>query len=119
MNSFARNALASVALFSSAVVGVAVFSPSPADAQVSRCDQIRDRERRQRCRSAEYDAQRYREEERTWREAERDIRGHHRNGCRAVGYIGQPARIGGAARAACEGPRIIYDARERRRARGR
>jgi hypothetical protein len=101
----ARHLIGAILLASlSGVVGIAAFMPAPAEAQVSRCDQIADRERRQRCRSATYQAEAYREEERSWREAEEDIRGHHKRGCRRVGRVG-----GRGFRLVCDAPRVIND----------
>ena len=81
---------------------LAMFAPAPAQAQVSRCDQIEDRERRQRCRSAIYQAEAYKEEERSYREAERDIRDQHKRGC-AGPDRSKSAAVGSAWCATCPG----------------
>jgi hypothetical protein len=60
-----------------------------------------------------------RAEAESWQQAERDIRRQHEEGCRNVGRVGSVAGIGGPARAACDAPRVIYDANERRRERKR
>jgi hypothetical protein len=98
------------------ILGAAnTFALPSAGAQVTlrQCDQIQDRERRQRCRSAVYDAQRYQEEERDWRDAEREIRARHERACRQVGMVARFSGSGRYLRAACVAPRIINDARNR------
>lgn len=86
---------------------------SPASGQGNRCDQIRDPERRQRCRWADADAQRYAEEARGWREEEARIRRDHEQACRRVGMVARFIGQGRTLRAVCEAPRRIYDARTR------
>lgn len=96
--------------------GAQVSLPAVAQAQtLGDCDRIEDRERRQRCRNGIHDRERYREEQRTWRQAEDDIRQHHRQGCRAVGVVGSAAGMGRAARTTCDAPRILNDMNQRRR----
>lgn len=89
------------------------FSLPPASAQVSlsQCDQIEDRARRQRCRSAVYDAKRYDEEAHDWRQEEARIRRDGDRACRRVGQIARFVGQGRTFRAVCEAPRRIYDSR--------
>lgn len=89
------------------------FSLPPAAAQVSlsQCDQIQDRVHRQRCRSAVYDAQRYDEEARGWREEEARIRRDGDRACRRVGMVARFVGQGRTFRSVCEAPRRIYDSR--------
>jgi hypothetical protein len=94
-------------------INIAALPSVGAQVTLRQCDQIQDRERRQRCRSAVYDAQRYKEEEHDWKDAEREIRARHERACRQVGMV---ARFSGSGRyltAACVAPRIINDARNR------
>jgi hypothetical protein len=113
MNSFARTIIASTVGICSAMVAHALFLPSTATAQVTlqQCDQIQDRTRRQRCRSAVYDAQRYDEESRGWREEEARIRSDHERACRRVGKVARIVGQGRNFRVVCEAPRRIYDSR--------
>lgn len=86
---------------------------SSAAAQANRCDQISDRARRLRCRSADADAKRYEEEARGWREEEARIRRDHERACHRVGLIASFTGSGRYLKAACVAPRVINDARNR------
>ena len=107
----------SIGVSAAMFVALNTFPLPPAAAQVSlsQCDQIEDRTRRQRCRSAVYDAQRYDEEARDWREEEARIRRDHERACRQVGLIARFTGSGRYLKAACVAPRVINDAIQRRR----
>lgn len=99
----------------SAVSAFNVFSTAPALAQVSlsQCDQIADRVRRQRCRSAVYDSKRFADEAHDWRQEEARIRRDGDRACRQIGQIARFVGQGRTFRAVCEAPRRIYDSRRR------
>ena len=115
-----RNAVhkvASLSLCLSALGAANALIVPSAGAQVtlSQCDRIEDRARRQRCRSAVYDAQRYDEEARGWREEEARIRRDHERACRQIGLVARFTGSGRYLKAACVAPRVINDAVQRRR----
>jgi hypothetical protein len=110
---FLSRAITASAVVSSAVFGTGILLPSAAAAQVTlqQCDQIQDHARRQRCRSAVYDAQNYRQEAQDWKGEEARIRADQERACQRVGMVGRLVKQGALFRVVCEAPQRIYDAR--------
>lgn len=99
---------------SAPVAGVSLgvtSTPAAAQVQMSQCNTIQDRRRRQNCREGVAQGQSYAQEAEGWRREEADIRRRHEQACRAVGMIARFTGSGRALRAACVAPRVITDMR--------